>query len=191
MVNKGEKSQVVFYFSTFEVIDKSTGLKETKFFTKQYRVFNISQTTLKDSEQNIVINANLQNVIDAHNPEIITHAIGKACYIPSLDIIKMPLAKYFKTDADYQATLCHEFSHWTLHEKRLNRKVDFSCKKSIAREELIAELSNSVLLKHFGICAKVQNHASYIESWMHDFAARQERRSRGRVVLRRAAFRLH
>ncbi len=168
MVNKGEKSQVVFYFSTFETIDKSTGLKETKFFAKQYRVFNISQTTLKDSEQNIVINANLQNVIDAHNPKIENHDIGRACYIPSLDIIKMPLAKYFKTDADYMATLTHEFSHWTLHEKRLNRTVDFSCKKSIAREELTAEIGSCLLLKHFGIKGEVKNHEKYIESWMHD-----------------------
>ena len=63
---------------------------------------------------------------------------------------------------NYMATLCHEFSHWTMHEKRLNRDVDFKCKKSIA------ELSNSILLKHFGISAEVQNHASYIESWMTD-----------------------
>jgi len=168
MVNKGEKSQVVFYFSTFEVIDKSTGLKETKFFAKQYRVFNLSQTTLKDSEQNIVINANLQNVIDAHNPEIISHNIGSACYIPSLDVIKMPLAKYFETDSDYQATKCHELAHWTMHEKRLNRSVDFSCKKSIAVEEATAEISSVILMKHFGITGEVKNHENYIESWMHD-----------------------
>ena len=128
----------------------------------------MSQTTLKDSEQNIVINDNLQNVIDAHNPEIITHAIGKACYIPSLDIIKMPLAKYFKTDADYQATKCHELAHWTMHKKRLNRKVDFSCKKSIAIEEICAELSSTILMRHFDIKGEVKNHEKYIESWMHD-----------------------
>jgi antirestriction protein ArdC len=168
MVNKGEKSQVVFFFSPFEKKNKDTGLREKKFFAKQYRVFNLSQTTLKETAENIVINGDLQNVIDAHNPEIISHDIGKACYIPSLDVIKMPLAKYFETDSQYMATLAHEFSHWTMHEKRLNRDVNFKCQKSIAKEELIAELSNSILLKHFGISSEVQNHASYIGSWMHD-----------------------
>ena len=173
MVNKGEKSQVVFFFSTFETIDKSTGLKETKFFAKQYRVFNLSQTTLKDSEQNIVINGNLSCVIDAHNPEIQNHDIGKACYNPDLDIIKMPFAKYFKTGADHQATKCHELAHWTMHEKRLNRKVDFSCKKSIAIEEIQAELSSTILMRHFGIKGEVKNHEKYIESWMHDLTEKE------------------
>ncbi|MDA7742595.1 zincin-like metallopeptidase domain-containing protein, partial [Francisellaceae bacterium] len=125
-----------------------------------------STTTLKDTAEEIKLNHGLKNVIHAHNPEVVSHDIGKACYIPSLDIIKMPHAKYFKTDQDYMATLAHEVSHWTMHPKRLNRDVDFSCKKSIAKEEIIAELSCSILLKNFGISGEVKNHAKYIESWM-------------------------
>ena len=53
-----------------------------------------------------------------------------------------------------------------MHEKRLNRSVDLSCKLSYAKEELVAELSSAMLSAHFGIKIDLQNHASYIDSWL-------------------------
>ena len=80
----------------------------------------------------------------------------------------MPLAKYFKTEADYMAVLCHEFFHYTMHEKRLNRIEDFRKENGRAKEELLTEISCTILLKHFGISGEVANHENYIESWLQN-----------------------
>jgi len=184
-VIKGEKSHEVFFFTTY--YKKETAKNDTTRFIngtkteikkgdeyklncvcpKLYRVFNIAQTNLNYEETTTEKNnINLNQLIDFHKPEIIHHDISKACYVPKLDVIKIPHRKYFKTDEDYQATLLHEFSHWTMHKNRLNRVVDFSCKKSYAKEEIIAELSSTILLKHFGINGEVKNHDFYIKHYL-------------------------
>ena len=179
-VNKGEKSERVFFFTAYDKekiaekdftsgnrkINKGDTYETTILCPKFYPVFNLSQTTLADVQTDVVLNEDFQSVLDYHNPEIITHDKGEACYVPSLDIIRMPSLKYFESEESYQAILCHELAHWTMHEKRLNRAVDFSCKLSYAKEELIAELSSAMLSAHFGIKTDLENHASYIDSWL-------------------------
>ncbi|WP_203368892.1 ArdC family protein, partial [Cysteiniphilum marinum] len=179
-VNKGEKSSRVFFFTSYDkekiaqddfktgdrVIKKGDTYETRILCPKYYAVFNLSQTTLAETENAVVFNDDLQAVIDAQNIEIITHDQGQAYYMPSLDIIKMPSSKYFDNEEDYKAVLLHELAHSTMHEKRLNRSVDLSCKLSYAKEELVAELSSAMLSAHFGIKTDLQNHASYIDSWL-------------------------
>jgi len=179
-VNKGEKSSRVFFFTSYDkekiaqddfktgdrVIKKGDAYETTILCPKYYAVFNLSQTTLAETENAVVFNDDLQAVIDAQNIEIITHDRGQACYNQSLDIIKMPSSVYFDNDENYKAVLLHELAHSTMHEKRLNRSVDLNCKLSYAKEELIAELSSAMLSAHFGIKTDLQNHASYIDAWL-------------------------
>ena len=73
-----------------------------------YRVFNLTQTTLKDVDQDIKTDSGIESLINAHNPKIVHHDIGQTYYSPELDEIRLPSPKYFKTEADYQATLLHE-----------------------------------------------------------------------------------
>ncbi|WP_440998315.1 ArdC family protein [Cysteiniphilum litorale] len=179
-VNKGEKSSRVFFFTTYDkekiaqddfntgdrVIKKGDAYETTILCPKYYPVFNLSQTTLAEIENAVVFDDDLQGVIDAQDVEIITHDQGQAYYMPSLDIIKMPSSKYFNSEENYKAVLLHELAHSTMHKKRLNRSVDLSCKLSYAKEELVAELSSAMLSAHFGIKTDLQNHASYIDSWL-------------------------
>ncbi|WP_116964241.1 ArdC family protein [Fastidiosibacter lacustris] len=183
-VRKGEKSEEVFFFTTYKkegdaktdyeyknnghLVKVKAGdkYKYTAICPKMYRVFNLTQTTLKDVDQEIKTDSGIESLINAHNPKIVHHDIGQAYYSPELDEIRLPSPKYFRTEADYQATLLHELAHWTLHPSRLNREINFSCKKSYAKEELIAEISSTILLKHFGINGEIKNHEKYIESWL-------------------------
>jgi len=187
-VNKGEKSTVVFFFTSYDkkgvasedrktsifkdgkqhthVIKKGETFKYAVCCPKYYRVFNRAQTNLQPVENATNVDANIQTVLDKHLPNIVHHDQGRAYYDLTNDVIKMPLQKYFKTPADYQATLLHELAHFTMHKSRLNRVVDFACKKSYAREELVAELSSVILLKHFDIQGEVKNHANYIDSYL-------------------------
>jgi len=187
-VLKGESSETVFFFTQYNKEEIATkDIKRNRFengkvviqsikkgdkvkmpfaCAKSYNVFNLTQTTLKEEAQEIKINTDIQKILDYHKPEIIHHDQGRAYYMPELDVIKMPYAKYFKTNDDYFSTLIHEICHFTLAESRLNRSVDFSCKRAYAKEELVAELSSTTLMKHFGINGEVKNHASYIESWL-------------------------
>ncbi|WP_440618004.1 ArdC family protein, partial [Cysteiniphilum sp. 6C5] len=176
-VNKGEKSSRVFFFTTYDkekvakedfntgdrVIKKGDTYETRILCPKYYSVFNLSQTTLAETENAVVFDDDLQSVIDAQDVEIITHDQGQAYYMPSLDIIKMPSSKYFDSEENYKAVLLHELAHSTMHKKRLNRSVDLKCKLSYAKEELVAELSSAMLSAHFGIKTDLQNHASYID----------------------------
>ncbi|GGG04747.1 MULTISPECIES: ArdC family protein [Cysteiniphilum] len=181
-VNKGEKSSRVFFFTTYDkekiaqddfktgdkIIKKGDTYETTILCPKYYPVFNLSQTTLAETENTVIFDDNLQSIIDAQGIEIITHDRGQACYNQSLDIIKMPSSKYFDSEDNYKAVLLHELAHSTMHKKRLNRSVDLSCKLSYAKEELVAELSSAMLSAHFGIKTDLQNHASYIDSWLRN-----------------------
>ncbi|GGF91362.1 MULTISPECIES: ArdC family protein [Cysteiniphilum] len=179
-VNKGEKSSRVFFFTTYDkekiaqddfktgdsVIKKGDTYEVSILCPKYYAVFNLSQTSLVETENTIVFNDDLQAVIDTQNIEIITHDQGQACYNQNLDIIKMPSSKYFDNDENYKAVLLHELAHSTMHAKRLNRSVDLNCKLSYAKEELVAELSSAMLSAHFGIKTDLQHHACYIDAWL-------------------------
>ena len=77
-----------------------------------------------------------------------------ACYIPALDIIRMPHASSFDDYASFGATAAHELSHWTAAPTRLNRDLDrrFSSDK-YAAEELVAEISSALLGADLGLPA--------------------------------------
>ena len=72
----------------------------------------------------------------------------------------MPIAKAFKSTADYYATALHELTHWTKAKDRCNRNME-----SYAKEELVAEIGAAYLCASLGIEGKLQ-HASYIQSWL-------------------------
>ncbi|GEM_PF-4075419 len=53
---------------------------------------------------------------------------GRAYYNIASDFVQMPPFETFKDAESYYATLAHETTHWTRHEKRLNR--EFGRKRS-------------------------------------------------------------
>lgn len=75
----------------------------------------------------------------------IRHGGNQAYYVPSRDFVQLPSFETFRDAESYYATLAHECTHWTRHEKRLHR--DFGRKRwgdeGYAAEELVAELGSA------------------------------------------------
>ena len=101
----------------------------------------------------------------------IQHGGGQACYIPSLDHIKMPPKENFSKTEEYYSTLFHELTHSSGAEHRLNRKgitdpVKYAS-HNYSYEELIAECGAAFLCGHAGIhTSTLDNSAAYIGGWL-------------------------
>jgi antirestriction protein ArdC len=96
---------------------------------------------------------------------------GVACYIPSLDEVRMPELNAYKDSESFYATLFHELGHSTGHYSRLNRPgvtgpIEFGSQK-YSVEELIAEITASFLCANCQIENKViDNSVAYLNSWI-------------------------
>ncbi|ESY51889.1 MULTISPECIES: zincin-like metallopeptidase domain-containing protein [unclassified Mesorhizobium] len=109
---------------------------------------------------------------------VIRHDAAGACYLPVLDCIDMPKKSRFlrrssssATEA-YYSTLFHELTHWTGHEKRLNRDLRGRFgSRAYAAEELVAELGAAFLCADTGIAnSPRQDHAAYVADWLALFS---------------------
>ena len=92
------------------------------------------------------------------------------CYKPSLDYIVLPEKKQFISISKYYSTLFHEMIHSTGHADRLDRKLNEGAfnRHSYSREELVAEIGAAYLSNVADLPEQdIDNHASYIQSWMH------------------------
>jgi len=180
MIRKGEKGSLIVYYDTIE--KEVDGEIEKIPFLKSSYVFNRSQlqdfqASPEDKETRpMTIFDHLQLVerfIDNTNA-VIENKGRKAYYRPSQDKIVLPPVKLFTgteicTAAEgYYSTALHELTHWTGHEKRLDRRFG---KKfgdhNYAVEELVAELGAAFL------CAELEigllpkgTHASYMDNWL-------------------------
>ena len=98
------------------------------------------------------------SIVDQYEP-----TVGCPCYILERDTIYQPPQKYFNSAENYYSTLAHEMVHSTRHESRLNRPRS---KYERAYEELIAEMGACFTCATIGIAGNIENHASYLESWI-------------------------
>lgn len=107
---------------------------------------------------------------------------SRAFYSPALDVVGMPPASAFRTPEGYAATLLHELGHGTGHESRLGRDLSGRFgSRSYAVEELVAELTSCMVGAVLGLPCDVENHASYLHSWLEVL------REDSRAVFRAAA----
>jgi len=94
---------------------------------------------------------------------------GNACYIPSLDEVRMPELNAFKDSESFYSTLFHELGHSTGHPDRLNRPgvsgtIEFGS-QVYSREELVAEITASFLCSFAQIENRViDNSVAYLNS---------------------------
>ena len=169
-----------------EVIKDENGLAEFVKFTKYapQPVFNVSCFTAPDDATQEKLNSLIlkrtnpgekRPAIVRHgraaevirNWEVpITHGGDRACYRQTLDVINLPHAKDFTSEAAYLATAAHECIHSTGHKKRLNRDLSgqFGSMK-YAREELVAELGAFLVCNRLSIDSNTENHAAYLQCW--------------------------
>ena len=175
-VKKGEKSTMGVFWGSREITeeDTATGDETTRKagFSKAFHVFNLDQIegiAAPDA-------APAGNAWDAHAAaEALILASGariveggnQAFYRPSADEIHMPDRERFASAENFYAVNFHELTHWTGHASRCARdlKNRFG-DEAYAMEELIAELGAAFLSAETGINGRVEDHASYIKSWL-------------------------
>jgi len=195
-IKKGSKAAIVVYKSHL-YIDANTGENITRYvlnllknkqsiehldyqkrgYMKGYNVFNISQIENLPKEYYKIAeldklteferNEKAEFMIRCTGANIQYKAGNSAYFQPGIDLIKLPLRKQFKSDANFYSVVFHELGHWTGHKKRLNR--DLSGKfgsKEYAFEELIAELNTAYINAFLGYENTITNNVAYIDSWL-------------------------
>jgi antirestriction protein ArdC len=102
------------------------------------------------------------------SPKIVQNA-EYACYVPSIDTVKIPNPRRFFKAEQYYSTLYHELCHATGNARRLNRHSKFPNhhfgSADYSTEELVAEMGAAYLC---GICGieneTIDNSAAYMQS---------------------------
>lgn len=180
-VRKGEHGSLVVYADkiTRTETNSETGEEAAREipFMKGYTVFNTEQIDglpehfyPKPAPRGpLVPRIERADAFFAATGANIVHGGSRACYVPSTDHVHMPCIDFFRDSESYYATLAHEVTHWTRHEKRLDR--NFGRKRfgdeGYAMEELVAELGAAFLSADLELTPETrEDHASYIASWI-------------------------
>ncbi len=180
-VRKGEHGSLVVYADRFTKTetDDATGqdVERQIPFMKGYTVFNVEQIDGLPAHYHATAAPALDPVQRIEKAEAffaatradIRHGGNMAFYAIGSDHVQMPPFESFRDAESYYATLAHECTHWTRHEKRLAR--DFGRKRfgdeGYAVEELVAELGSAFLCADLGLTPEPRaDHAAYIASWL-------------------------
>lgn len=186
-VRKGEKgTMIVKYGTVTRSVDNGRGEEEDREipYLKGYTVFNLSQIdglpenfyaspTPLPEERRI----ERADRFIANTGAVIQHQGDRACYIPALDVIKMPPFSAFESAEAYYSTLFHETAHWSGSTTRLDRlKSTDKRTQDYAFEELVVEIAACFLCSDLEITASVRpESASYLASWLK--ALKQDKRA--------------
>lgn len=180
-VRKGEAGELVVYANAITRTEaKEDGTEEEREipFLKGYTVFNAEQceglpaqyyARAEPVASTIAQRIETADTFFAATGADIRHGGTRAFYAEGADIVQMPPFETFRDAESYAATLAHELTHWTKHDKRLARdlgRVKWG-DEGYAREELVAELGAAFLCADLGITPEVrEDHAAYIASWL-------------------------
>ncbi len=180
-VRKGEKSTIAIFYKSYtrevESPDCAETCEEARRVMRAYAVFNADQIDGLPERFHPALSqelvepegrrAELDRFFSAI-PAKIRYQGSEAYYEPGLDRITMPPANLFPDVDLLFSTLGHELGHWSGHSSRLDRDLGHRFgSAAFAAEELIAELSSAMLGAELGLpVAHLDNHASYIESWI-------------------------
>jgi antirestriction protein ArdC len=183
-VRKGEQSTLVVFYKQVNAADRDPQTGEITGrqvpLLRYYRVFNAGQADRlpgrfypAPGEHREI--SQPQAVLDgylARGPSLRHVAGDRVDYHPVTDIIRLPLPAQFLSPEGYYATAFHEAGHSTGHPSRLNRPgiaaLDHFGSDRYAREELIAQMTSSILCAQAGIDNPelFENSASYIAGWL-------------------------
>ena len=163
-VRKGEHGSLVVYADRITKTEQDENGQDVEReipFMRSYTVFNVEQIDgLSD-----------HYYTKPANPLPLSERIAGADAFVSCTgaTIRHGGNQAFRDAQSYYATALHELTHWTKHEKRLNR--DFGRKKfgdeGYAREELVAELGAAFLCADLGITPDIrEDHAAYLGHWL-------------------------
>ena len=180
-VRKGETGELVVYADRITRTETGAAGEEVEKaipFLKGYTVFNAEQIEglpahyTSKAEPPALTPLQRIEAADrffAATGADIRHGGTRAYYAEGSDYVQMPPFETFRDAESHAATLAHELTHWTKHDKRQAR--DFGRVRhgdeGYAREELVAELGAAFLCADLGITPEVRpDHAAYIASWL-------------------------
>ena len=175
-VRKGEHGAQCFFYKKISITEEKDGQKEEKLvpMLRTFTVFNVEQCDGVEAPTDGV--EALPGGFDPipfgerviASSGVTTREKGqRACYIPSIDEVHMPNRERFDSAENFYATMLHELTHATGHSSRLDRKKGNAFGSAeYAYEELIAEMGSAFLTATLGIQGDIENHASYIDSWI-------------------------
>ncbi len=181
-VRKGEKSTLVVFWKLLNTVSETdnpdSNSKLIKIpYLRYYRVFNLDQIDgIEPPKEEEVINPftpieQAEQIIDNMplRPSI-QYKGSQAVYSPMLDAVTLPPKEAFTSPASLYSTLFHELSHATGHAKRVGRtgvtEPTYFGSHDYSQEELVAELSASMLCGVAGIESTIENSAAYISGWL-------------------------
>ncbi len=98
----------------------------------------------------------------------IRHGGNRACYVPSLNQVRMLPFPAFRDAVAYYVTLAHEATHWTGHASRCARDLRGRFgEEAYAAEELVAELGAAFICADLALTPEPRpDHAAYVASWL-------------------------
>jgi antirestriction protein ArdC len=176
-VKPGSRSYRVVYWRLLEHINASSGEITEIPMMRYYCIFNLEQCTGIPEDKIPKTDQIDFNPIEACE-EIVNHMPNKpkvisareAYYNRIEDVIGMPAQNAFISPEERYSTLFHELGHSTGHPKRLNRENKYEkagFEDVYSNEELVAEISSSILCAYAGISPRtIQNQAAYIQHWL-------------------------
>lgn len=181
-VRKGEKASLVVFYKEFDV-EEATDDGETeqckRLMARASWVFNADQVdgyaapALPEPKDPVQVLDKAECFI-AGTGAVVRHGGSRAFYRPSDDIIQMPEREHFlgsetsSATESYYATLLHELTHWTGHDRRCDRQFGKRFgDDAYAMEELVAELGAAFLCADLGVTLTPRpDHAAYIDNWL-------------------------
>jgi antirestriction protein ArdC len=181
-VRKGQSGTNLIFWKRTEGAATDTGnplgdadeASRSRMFARGFTVFNQDQVEgYEPTEADEPVLEDAMRIPDVQmffdNLQIATQYEGnQACYIPSVDMIKMPEFARFKSSDAFYSTLFHEAGHATGAKTRLNRTFGRHFGDELySREELTAELTAAYIMADLGLaCIPRPDHAAYIGSWL-------------------------
>jgi antirestriction protein ArdC len=184
-VRKGERSTTVVFWKQFrrgvaqgDARDDARGDRSDdtsdrpRFMAKGYAVFNAAQVDGLDLPAQPVLPENERVAAAEHffaNTGIPIRTEGdQACYVPSLDVVRMPPFVRFRNAEVHAATTAHECAHATAAKHRLDRNLSGRFgSEAYAAEECIAELTASYVMADLGLAYGARPESvAYLMSWL-------------------------
>lgn len=147
-------------------------------FMRGFTVFNLDQTENCEVNPEFLVKAEpvpvpvaVEAMLNSYTDKpVIRYTMeGRAYWTPSTDVITMPDRTLFSESNEFASTLAHELAHSTGHKSRLDRgftpEQTFGC-EAYGKEELVAEITASMLMSKYGIADTLDNSAQYLASWI-------------------------
>ena len=182
-VKKGEKSTHIVFWKPIEKLNQDNPEETVKFtLLRYYSVFNLEQTEdcrvtpLNELKEQTVNHDPIEAAESVYRdmpnpPRVTTYQVSNhpPCYIPSMDLIRVPEKSRYEQIQKWYNTLFHELTHSTGHPKRLNRLDTERTQDNIhayGKEELVAGMGAAMLAGHAGLDTQLLEYdASYIAHW--------------------------